>query len=527
MSAAETADLLGSRGTVRRLEDWVRRVALRSPDLDALRIGTRSVTYAELMQTADRWAAVLRSARPDSAPRAIGVLTGRSFTGYTGILAAMVAGAAVYPLAPDTPLSRIEALFRSDALDALIVDEDGAARLADLARMCDLPPIFAPEVGSASLTMPGIRVLTRNCRVGDPRRRPMDIAYVLFTSGSTGRPKGVPITHNNMHHFLTNILDRYDFIPDDVFTQTFDLTFDLAFFDLFVAWACGGTAVRTPPSAFARISDFVAREGITVWFSVPSAISVVRGLRGLAADSLPSLRWSLFCGEPLLWQDVTAWQAAAPRSELENVYGPTELTIACSAFRCPREGVQPGAYGIVPIGDLFPGLECLLRDESGNLNEEQGELCVTGDQMFSGYLDSRDDVRRFMDHAGRRWYRTGDVVRKVEGAGLLYLGRTDDQTKVRGYRIELREIEYHLRSITGVRAACVVPVGVGAQRRLVAYYAGSRLTRRQLNESLRRVLPSFMLPHDYVLLERLPVNSRGKVDKHALSAEAASRRLRP
>jgi amino acid adenylation domain-containing protein len=511
------------RGTIARLEDRVRRSAARLPNREALRIGPRRVTYAELLRVAESWATALRSARSDEAPLAIGLLSGRSFTGYVGILAAMCAGAAVYPLAPDMPPSRFEAMMHDRRLDALIVDSAGAAALTALAERCSLPPVFAPEVAPAALTGTGVPLLSDpGAAVRVARSGASDVAYVLYTSGSTGRPKGVPITHANMNAFLTNIFDRYEFTDEDVFTQIFDLTFDLAFFDLFVTWSCGGTLVCTPLAAFAHTPEFVAREGVTVWFSVPSAISAIRRLGGLTPGSLPSLRFSMFCGEALTWHDAAAWQAAAVNSTVENLYGPTELTIACSAHRLSPEDHGAGARGIVPIGALFPGLDGILLDEMGRTHPERGELCVSGPQMFSGYLDSADNADRFVEFDGRRWYRTGDLVRSDGAADLLYLGRTDQQTKIRGYRVELPEIEYQLRTISGVESAAVLAVGEGAERRLMAFCAGTGLDASQLKNVLHKHLPPYMVPNDYRLLERLPVNSRGKTDKHALAAAVSA-----
>ena len=205
---------------------------------------------------------------------------------------------------------------------------------------------------------------------GPPLDRPRgaaadDIAYILFTSGSTGRPKGVPVLHRNVDAYLRFVHDRYAFTRDDVFSQTFDLTFDLAMFDLFAAWGCGGTLVCVPPQAIAALKEFIGHHGITVWFSSPSVIALARR-RGLEAATLPTLRLSLFCGEPLLRHDAADWQAAAADSRVENLYGPTELTISCSVYRWdPAGGRDARVNDIVSIGTLHPGLEYILLDEDG------------------------------------------------------------------------------------------------------------------------------------------------------------------
>ncbi|WP_416955672.1 AMP-binding protein [Streptomyces sp. Agncl-13] len=493
-----------------RLEELVRRSARRAPNKEALRIGSLSVSYGELIGTAERWAAVLRTAHPAGTPQFIGVLCDRTLTGYTAVLAALCAGAAVVPFTPDTPSGRLVRLLCDQPLDALIVDEAGAAKAKDVAALCSLPSLYAPESDPTSLISGHV--------VPTGPEGPNRTAYVMFTSGSTGRPKAVPVTHASTCHFLACVCERYGLTARDVFSQTFSLTFDLAFFDLFAAWSSGGTLVYVHSAALARVARVVEREGLTVWFSVPGAIPLARRSGALAPGSMPSLRWSLFCGEPLLAADAAVWQRAASGSVVENLYGPTELTIACTAYRWDPERTEEGAHGIVPIGELFAGLEGILLAESDEPAPEQGELCVTGPQMFSGYLDPMDDEGRFLHRDGRRWYRTGDLVRRSGRAGLLYLGRTDHQIKIRGYRIEPAEIEQHLRALPGVENAVVVSLGEGAARGLVAFCAGSDLDSARLEGELRDELPAYMVPSRYVVLDQLPVNERGKTDREALAA---------
>ncbi|MDF3139832.1 MULTISPECIES: AMP-binding protein [unclassified Streptomyces] len=517
---ASTLTVAGDLAGAPRVEDWVRRSAERHQAKEALRIGARRVSYAELMGTADRWARVLRTAHPHGEPRSIGLLSDRTLTGYTGVLATLCAGARVCPLGPDLPSDRLVALLRDHPLDALITDHVCAGQLKSLADRYALPPILAPDNDSAFWVGTQARVLVDrdSTTAQGARDRPSETAYVMFTSGSTGRPKAVPITHANVLSFLTTVRDRYDFTASDVFSQTFGLTFDLAYFDLFVAWTCGGTLVHTHPAALGRLEEFVRRESLTVWFSVPSAIGFARRTSGLPSNSLSSLRWSLFCGEALLTEDAAAWQRAAANSVVENLYGPTEVTIACSAYRWSPESRGAGLHGVVPVGHLFPGHDAVLLDEAGRIDVSQGELCVTGPQMFSGYLREEDDEGRFVRIDDRLWYRTGDLVRRSETAGLLYLGRVDHQVKIRGHRIDPGEIEYWLRTIPGVEAAAVLADGGPEDRELVAFCSGPAVDTAQLDRRLREFLPPHMIPRRYVTLDRLPVTDRGKTDRSALAA---------
>jgi len=506
------------------LSDWFERGLRLSPESAALRIAERTWTYTELRGEAVRLAGALGVAG-DARGRRVGVLATRSIECYAGILAACYAGAVVVPLSPAFPVSRTRTMIEAASVTSVIVDRHGAdaavalaAELPDLRVLAPDPGVDVP--GAARCPVSETEAVTGPARV---RVDPAQPAYILFTSGSTGTPKGVPITHANMAHFIETSQRRYDLTPADVFSQTFDSTFDLVMFDLFMAWSSGATLVSTPPQVFANLPEFVARNGITVWFSVPSAISLVRR-RKAQPGAFPSLRWSLFCGEPLLDHDARWWQQAAPRSLVENLYGPTELTIACSAYRWTDErSPQQCIQGIVPIGSLFRGLRALLLDDHGRPTTDEGELCVAGPQMFPGYLSASDDVGRFVTHDGVRWYRTGDLVRSTDASGFVYLGRLDHQTKIRGYRVELAEIEQHIRALPGVTAAAVVGVRTEGNQRLAAWYTGSADLAERIREHLVYHVPEFMVPYWIWHLAELPLNTNRKVDRAALMAMARDR----
>ncbi|MGW2182068.1 AMP-binding protein [Streptomyces sp. NPDC001732] len=479
------------------LTGWFLRGLALDPGAEALRVGADRVAYGELHREALALAGAVTAAVPGGRPRRVGLLAARSVTAYAGHLAAGYAGAAVVPLNPAFPAERTAQMVTAAGLDAVIVAAEGEAVLPALAEVLDRVPVVRRPSARAPLP--------------EPRPAgPDDVAYILFTSGSTGRPKGVPVLHRNADAYLRFVHDRYGFHPGDVFSQTFDLTFDLSVFDLYGAWGAGGTLVCVPPTAYASLERFVAGHGITVWFSAPSLISQLsRRPRGLAAGSMPSLRWSLFCGEPLLAHDAAGWQSAAPASVVENLYGPTELTISCSVHRWdPVRSPGRCVNGMVPIGTLHPGLRHLVHD---------GELCVTGDQMFPGYLDPADDEGRFREVGGVRWYRTGDLVRELDDGELACLGRLDQQVQVNGIRVELGEVECALRRVDGIRDAVVVAVG----GELTAYLLGTARPPGELARSLAEFLPRPLVPRRFVHLDAYPLNANRKIDRKELTARAA------
>jgi amino acid adenylation domain-containing protein len=503
---------------LRDLYDWFARSAAAHPEVTALEIGDARLTYGELRELAERLAARLVAAAGGSPPRRVGLLAARSVTAYAGYLAVLRTGAAVVPLNPEHPAPRTARIVTAAGLDLVLAETaDGAAGLgapvhvagpAELAALADTPP---PDV---------------------PYRQagPDDLAYVIFTSGSTGAPKGVPITHRNICAYLELVAGRYDIGPGCRLSQTFELTFDGSVHDLFVAWAGGGTLVVPGRSQLLSPVKTVNSLRLTHWFSVPSLISFASRLGTLAPGSMPTLRWSVFGGEPLTLRAAREWREAAPGSRMEVLYGPTELTISCTAYRFPDDmGDWPRTpNGTAPIGASYPVLDLLLLDEEGRPGDS-GELCVRGPLRFSGYLDPAHNAGRFLTDGLRpagdgpppeqHWYRTGDRV-AVRDGHLIHLGRTDHQVKIRGHRIELGEIEAALRRQPEVRDAVVVTVpAADGEPELQAAVSGSGCVADRLYAALGEALPPYMMPRRITVLDQLPLNANGKIDRRALLTE--------
>ena len=485
----------------------------RSPHGVAVRAAAESVTYEQAHQLALLWAGALVR----TGPKVVGVLAVKGITAYAGILAALYAGAAVVPLRPDFPLVRTRQMLDASGATALVADDRGAAALPSLLADRTGIAVLVPGGGwPASIAADAGSALSRPCAVA-----PADPACVLFTSGSTGRPKGVVITHGSTEHYFRQLDARYDFAPDDVFSQTFDLNFDCAWFDMFSAWGAGAQLLAVPQYAYRDLPAFVGEHRVTVWFSTPTTIALVRRTGRLGADAMPGLRWSLFAGEALQCRDAADWQRAAPASALENLYGPTELTITIAAHRWSGEWSPRWAVnGVVPIGALHDGHEHVLLDSDGQPAADEGELCITGPQMSPGYLDPGDDCGRFVQRDGCRWYLTGDRVRRAGNGELAYLGRLDSQVQVQGWRLELAEVEHALRTCAPVRDAVAVGLPAGGTTEVVVFYTGAPVPSVEFARRLRQVLPEGVIPRHYHQVDEFPLNSNRKVDRSWLALRA-------
>ncbi|MGW1376706.1 amino acid adenylation domain-containing protein [Streptomyces sp. NPDC002446] len=500
-----------------------------SPDRIALTVGRCEFSYGEVVGTARRWAAVMVDA-VGRRPRRVGVLASRSRAAYVGVVAALFAGAAFVPLNRNLPLGRSRAMLERAGLDALIVDEGSLPHLPQLLEGLGRRPVVllpdtlradAPDLGDAPGVGDGGSVFDAvDLAAAAPLARPVqaspdDVAYLLFTSGSTGEPKGVPVTHANVRWFLDVNQDRYRITPDDRLTQIGEQTFDLSVFDLFMAWENGARVCVLDPAELLEPFDYLERNQITVWFSVPSVAAALRRQGVLAPGSMSTLRWSLFCGEALPRVTAEAWQAAAPGSVVENLYGPTELTIACTVYRWdPRTSGAQCVHDNVPIGLPYTGLHTLIVDEdlAPVAKDATGELCVAGPQTTPGYWQAPElTAERFFERDGKRYYRTGDLVRMHDGQ-LVCLGRNDQQVKIDGYRIELGEIEAVLRRSGAAEAVCLTWPDAATITAVVSGAADPAAIAGASADSL----PPYMWPASVHVVETMPLNVNGKVDRAAL-----------
>ena len=499
--------------------------AVDNPNRYALAIGDRKWTYSEIEYYSRCLAQSLLNST-DKLKR-VGIFANKSYFAYVGVLATLFSGATYIPLNRMFPAERTISMINQADLDVIIVDSQSFEQLQGIIRNIDKKiVIFAPENSGELLSSHIFYNKNDNIFVNGPLKElpesaPEDIAYLLFTSGSTGIPKGVPISHRNVSSFLEYNIKRYQFNEEDRCTQTFDLTFDLSVFDLFMTWGSGACLYVMQSIELLAPLKFLEKNKITIWFSVPSVISLYRKRNLLKANSLKSLRYSFFCGEALTLSSANAWQVAAPQSVIENLYGPTELTIACSCYRWdPLISPQQCINGVVPIGKIYPHLEHLIIDEElfPASSDKEGELCITGSQMFQGYWKNIEQTQKsIICINGKRYYRTGDVVKKEQDY-YLYLRRLDHQTKVQGYRIELGEIESIIRQNTSVIEVAAIPWPIegGEAQGIVAFVTGNNICAEDISKICKLYLPQYMQPKTIYILDRMPYNANRKIDYNTL-----------
>lgn len=494
----------------------------------ALVVEGREYSYAELAGAARNVAAWLRAraSSTDGAPR-VGILTVRSLPTYAGILGTAWIGGTYVPLNPKHPPARLASILRRARLAALIVDERGAVHLQDgEVRSAAPKKILVPDELGAAWT-----ATERSAREAPPSPVPVSgehPAYIMFTSGTTGVPKGVVVTAASVAYFLGHMRKLYGIHSGDRVGQFCETSFDVSVFEMFAAWDGGASLHVVPESKLMAPAGFIRQQALTVWTSVPSVISISSKMKLLDPGMFPALRVSFFIGEALPVTSAVAWRAAAPNSVIDNQYGPTEATVAFTVQRLTEPVVETPGRGTLAIGRPYPGLEVDVLGADGSFLPagETGELALHGPQLAAGYLDDPEETaRRFpvFDHPrlGRgRWYLTGDLAFQDEQGIFHCLGRADNQVKIMGHRVELEDIEAHLRAVsrTDTVAAVAWPVVDGKPAGIVAFVCGGKLAAPEIRERLRDRVPTYMLPHRVLARDSLPLSPNGKIDRKALQA---------
>ena len=505
-----------------------------APNRPALHVDGVTFSYSRLRSFASSLAATLQQRCTEGGSALAAVFADRSLTGFAGILGALLAGRGYVPLNTAFPAAVSRRMLQHADCRAVIVDSRAEGQLDALLEGVEQSLLMIlpdnEDVGGISNRWPqhtfvGARDLAPAADWTPVSAPPDAVAYLLFTSGSTGSPKGVGVSHRNVRSFVNVMSRRYSFTSDDRFSQMFDTTFDLSVFDLFVAWEHGACVYCPPRNVLLNPDHFIREHDLTVWFSVPTVGSLMKRLGALKPGRYPSLKWSLFCGEPLRTELAGAWAAAAPCSILENLYGPTELTVACTVYRWDSmRSPSESSGGYVPIGLPNTGMTARVVDD--HLQEvapgEIGELLMAGSQCTAGYWRDDESTKRAyvrLDDGGEVFYRTGDRVERPSGdAPMRYVGRLDDQIKVLGHRVELGEVESLLRQEPGVQEAVAVgwPATSAGIVGIAAFVIGSDLDVADLRARMRQRLQAYAVPQTIRIMSNFPQNASGKVDRQAL-----------
>jgi len=461
-----------------------------NPDHPAVVQDTGPVSYGELGSLAARIAAAISDICEK--PRVL-VYLPKGADAYAAMFAALMAGGYYSPINMDAPVQRHVEILQQFCPDVIVSTKNLVLALpvTDIEnKFVDIDKLSSAELGEPLATH--------------------ELAYVFFTSGSTGRPKGVMIPRTGLSHYTEWAVNAMCVSPEDRWSQHPNIAFDLSVLDIYGA-LCGGATLYPLTSKKDKLlpADFIRRNQLTIWNSVPSVVDLMIKARQVTKENFAPLRLLTFCGEPLYPRHLDAIFCANDRVLVHNTYGPTEATVSCTLIRLTAGDYMDACDSSVALGQPIPGMELILL---GGSNDE-GELVILGEQLALGYWQNEAEAAKAfisisVEGVDRRAYRTGDWVTKRDGE-YYFAGRIDSQVKIRGNRVELDEIDSTIFKL-GYGNSCTVFVN----NQLHSFIETKQLPEfLEFKERLSRHLPEYEIPAYIHTIESFPVNSNDKIDR--------------
>lgn len=501
--------------------DMIEAQAADTPDAVAVEFRGESITYRELDQRAGRIARALLSMR---ASGFVGVYMDRSIDMVIALIAIMKSGLAYVPIDPDYPAERCRFMVEDSGTNLVLTQPAhlgvvsawgvDSRVLDDLDHLGDLDHLKDPErQDSAPLT----RTLSAGSR-----------ACMIYTSGSTGTPKGVISRHGSLFNRLYWMQSQFPLTAADRVLQKTPFSFDVSVWEFFWPLMFGARIVMAEPGGHrdpGYLRDAIAARQITAVHFVPSMLDVFLEQDDLR-EKCSSLRWVFCSGEALSYRTLQQFFGRIP-CELHNLYGPTEAAVDVSHWPCALDYRDK----IVPIGRPIANVKLYVLDKFGQLQPigVPGELCIGGVALAEGY-HNRPELNQtafVTGQLGERLYRTGDMARYLADGQIEFLGRIDRQVKLRGFRVELGEIEANIRSLPFVHEAVVVQSEARGNQTLTAYVVSDQFSASEAKSLLARTLPHFMIPQQFIAIPAIPLTASGKADRRALPDRTLPGRTAP
>jgi len=437
----------------------------------------------------------------------VGLIANDDIQTYASILALWFEGKAYVPITTITPPDRCKS----------IIEQSGINFILDSSETNFLPGYKTIETK---------KLTAQNTNTDCVAAHDSDIAYILFTSGTSGIPKGVPITRANVNAFVASFHHMNIHLTEqDRCLQMFELTFDVSVMSYLIPLLSGACVYTIPKDKikYEYIFQLMDEKQLTCTLMVPTVIQYLRPY--FNEIDCPSLRYSLFAGEALGEDVIREWSACVPNATIMNNYGPTENTIICTQYDYVRNGDNKSSHGFLPIGKPMWGNDIVIMNENNEILPagEKGEMCLAGPQLTVGYWRNEEKNKTsFVNlmHEGelKRFYRTGDLCFFYDDGNIMYSGRIDFQAKIQGFRVELAEVEHHVKQF--MKKTNVVAIAFKnsmANTELGLVIEAEPLNKEPLIGYLKTKIPAYMIPTQYRFCNPFPLGSSGKTDRNKLA----------
>ena len=515
------------------LPQIIKQSAAKFPRKDAFRFGNKSFSYLELEEKMNQLANLLIDLGVKRGDR-VGIFLNRSLETALAVYGILNAGAVFVPLDPLAPHSRIQFLIKDCDIKFLITNPAQQTKLKLLISKGSTLKAIIGTGGDWLIPVIPWEEVFESQRKKDPKVKILesDLAYIMYTSGTTGQPKGIMHTHYSGLSYAKLSKALYDLNENDRIGNHSPLHFDISTFGYFTSpLACATTVIISDAHTKmpASLSQLIEKEALTIWYSVPLALTQLLHNGVLEKRDMTSLRWVLYGGEPFPPKYLLDLMKCWHQAQFSNVYGPAEVN-QCTYYTIPKEisGDQP-----IPLGKIWDNTEMLIIDENDVPVSpgKKGELVIRSATMMYGYWRQPDLTRKAFyqlkttvnDSFESIFYRTGDLVSVNSDGNLLFLGRKDRQIKTRGFRVELDEVEAALLRLEAIHSAAVFPVknkdyGVLIEAAIVVK-EHHELTGKMVQNYLGNLLPSYAIPVNFYFPKEVPRTAAGKIDYKLLQKQ--------
>jgi len=500
--------------------------AQQQPEKIAFKSAGQVITYSKLGKETSSLAALLHHYGVKKTDR-VGIFMPRGLQTASAIYGILKAGAVYVPIDPKAPKERIQFLIKDCDIKVLITNAKASKKLVGILPMSQLKAVIGVETELAEQSIDWeAAVVFNESYKSNIAVLDQDLAYILYTSGSTGVPKGIMHTHYSGMNYAKLTASRYDIGIDDVIGNHAPIYFDISTLGFFTGPYAGSTTVIATDAEvlFARsLAQLLITENITVWYSVPLAIIQMMESGGLEESNLASLRLLIYAGEPYAPDKLRAFMSEFAHVKVSNHYGPTETNV-CTIYDLLS---LPEGEASIPIGTCWENTEYLILDEENRSCEQgqKGELLIRSATNMLGYWNNEKLTQashytiEVVTGLTKKYYRTGDLVIQDEKGIMHFHGRKDRQIKLRGFRIELSEIENKAISLQSITEACSFVQQNETDKKLalaVLITKDEEISEVNLKRELKQLLPQYAVPDDIYIEKSFPRTPTGKIDRNTL-----------
>lgn len=497
---------------VRLLDNAVKK----HPDKTAVSDEWGEITYSQMRRDAmSAGMAIIKSSLPGTGVEPVIVYLKKSLKCIVSFMGAMYSGNPYVPVAYDMPVNRIQKIIDSlEGRGHIITDNEGMERIKLMNN--SMPVHIYDEIINTKTDEDIIEKTVGKVCDTDP-------IYIMFTSGSTGDPKGVTVPHRGVIDYAVWVSDTFNINENTVLGNQAPFYFDNSIFDIYSMLLSGAKMMIIPETLFlfpSKLPEFIRDNGVTTIFWVPTVMINVANSGVLSDIEMPSLKTAAFCGEVMPNTQLNIWRREHKDCLYANLYGPTEISDVCTYYIVDREFKDSDP---LPIGKACENMRVIILNEKNEQCKvnEQGELCVIGSGVSLGYWNNPEITKKAFiqnplnPYYEERVYRTGDLAYINDEGLIMYIGRRDNQVKIKGNRIELGEIENAAMCVAGVKGACAV-ADEEEQRIVLFVESEDELKLRKVNLELKKYIPNYMLPGKLVVMDKFPHTANDKIDRVTL-----------